>query len=409
MNEIAPIQEGKQISREDLFRKDMDRMVPQFADALPEHIKPERFKRVVMTAVLSDPDILRADRKSLLEASIRAAQDGLLPDKREGAFVVFNTNTGTREDPNWVKQVQWMPMIGGIVKKMHQSGDVAMVTAKVVYENDEYEMWVDDEGEHVRHRPAENPNHDVVRQVFAMVKTKEGAVYVEPLTPRDIEKIRSVSRSKDKGPWVQWWEEMAKKSAIRRLAKRLHLSPEIHDLIQRDNVFYDISQAPDPRPTVAQRLAAAQSNEHGDEGFDADYVMNETGDFSGETIDSEEQESEAAPSSVDASETPANQPPAGEEGGDRPTSPSAHLMEFAGLCYRIAADDEFPTDLDTFMDAVNAFGFREKSPDEFPKAETIVKAYRAVINEKTSLESAAEYLAEMLGCEISHFDKTELA
>ncbi|GAB4351367.1 MAG: hypothetical protein Kow0026_08390 [Oricola sp.] len=403
MNEIAPIQEGRQISREDLFRKDMERMLPQFEAALPEHIKPERYQRVVLTAVLSDPALLRADRKSLLEASMRAAQDGLLPDKREGAFVVFNTKV----HGEWVPLVQWMPMIGGIIKKMHQSGDVAMVTAKVVYENDDYEMWVDDEGEHVRYRPAENPNHDVVRQVFAMVKTKEGAVYVEALTPRDIEKIRNVSRSKDKGPWKDWWEEMAKKSAIRRLAKRLHLSPEIHELIQRDNVFYDISQAPEPRPTISQRLASARRDSDAGEGFDPDYVMDETGEFAGKTIENEDQNSEAVPSTVDASEAPANQPPAGEEGGDRPTPPSTHLMEFAGLCYRIVADQEFPTDLDTFMDAVNAFGFKEKSPEEFDKAEVIVKAFRAVINDKTSLESAAEFIAEMLGASVDDFEKKD--
>ncbi|QAZ45908.1 hypothetical protein C1M53_26345 [Mesorhizobium sp. Pch-S] len=263
-------------------------MADQFVAALPEHIKPERFQRIVLTAVLSDPALLKADRKSLLESAMRAAQDGLMPDKREGAFVVFNTKIGKddRGKDVYGNAVQWMPMIGGIIKKMHQSGEIAMVTAKVVYGGDIFRAWVDDDGEHVNYEQAEHPDFETIRQVFALAKTKDGAVYVETLTPRDIEKIRSVSRSKDKGPWATWWEEMAKKSAIRRLAKRLPLSADMHDLIQRDNDLYDLSQAPDPRPSLQQRLQVAKLAAPGPsddvEGFDAAHVTRETAALTGE-------------------------------------------------------------------------------------------------------------------------------
>lgn len=287
MNAIAKIEEGRALTPSQQFRSELDKMVDQFAVALPSHIKPERFQRVVMTAVLSDPAVLNADRKSLMEAAIRAAQDGLLPDKREGAFVVFG------------KIVQWMPMIGGIIKKIHQSDEIAMLTAKVVYGGDTFRSWVDDEGEHVAYEQAEHPDYDTIRQVFALAKTKDGAVYVETLTPRDIDKIRNVSRSKDKGPWVQWWEEMAKKSAIRRLAKRLPLSSELHDLMQRDNDLYDLSQAPDPRPAFQERFAAAAkaapalTDER--EGFDASFVARETQALSEGSDDIEEQDPGSAP------------------------------------------------------------------------------------------------------------------
>ncbi len=280
MNQVANIDGDRQVSLQKQFRDDLTRMADQFVTALPEHIKPERFQRIVMTAVLGDAQLLKADRKTLLEAAMRAAQDGLLPDKREGAFVVFNTKLGKddRGKDIYGNAVQWMPMIQGIIKKLHQSGDIAMLTAKVVYGGDTFRAWVDDAGEHVNYEQAEHPDYDIIRQVFAMAKTKDGAVYVETLTTRDIEKIRSVSRSKDRGPWVQWWEEMAKKSAIRRLAKRLPISAEIHDLIQRDNDLYDLSRAPDPQPTLRDRLAAARQQgviEH-HEGFDQSFVTRET-------------------------------------------------------------------------------------------------------------------------------------
>lgn len=301
MNQITKIEGERQVSPQEKVREQLTKMADQFVAALPDHIKPERFQRIVLTAVLGDPQLLRADRKSLLEAAMRAAQDGLLPDKREGAFVVFNTKTKVNGKDQWISAVQWMPMIGGIIKKMHQSGEIAMITAKVVYGGDIFRAWVDDDGEHVSYEQAEHPDYDTIRQVFALAKTKDGAVYVETLTPRDIDKIRSVSRSKDSGPWVKWWEEMAKKSAIRRLAKRLPLSSEIHDLMQRDNDLYDLSRAPDPQPSLRDRLTANQSQnviEH-QEGFDPDFTARETENLSAATETDTEQNSSALPPPAD--------------------------------------------------------------------------------------------------------------
>lgn len=320
MNQVATIEAGRDVSPQQRFRDELTRMGDQFVAALPEHIKPERFQRIVLTAVLGDPMLLRADRKTLLEAAMRAAQDGLMPDKREGAFVVFNTKIGKDEHGKdiWGNAVQWMPMIGGIIKKMHQSGEIAMVTAKVVYGGDIFRAWVDDDGEHVNYEQAEHPDFDTIRQVFALAKTKEGAVYVETLTPRDIEKIRSVSRSKDKGPWATWWEEMAKKSAIRRLAKRLPLSADMHDLIQRDNDMYDLSQAPEPRPSLQQRLQvaklAAPVAAGGDEGFDPSFVARETSEPSSEAaIDPE---TPSIPEDVAAEFTPSETGSAANQSAD---------------------------------------------------------------------------------------------
>jgi recombination protein RecT len=281
MNQVVKMEE-RQLSPSQQFRVELEKMGDQFAAALPSHIKPEKFQRVVMTAVISDPEILRADRKSLMESAIRAAQDGLLPDKREGAFVVFNTKVKDENGKDkWIKAVQWMPMVGGIIKRIHQSGDIKMLTARVVYGGDHFRTWIDDTGEHVEYEPAEDQDTDVVRRVFAMATTVDGAVYVEPLSVKDVEKIRAVSRGKERGPWADWWEEMAKKSAIRRLAKRLPLSVDMHDLIQRDNGFFDLERQPEPKqPSVMQRLQAAReaSQEAADEqeGFSRDFVQTET-------------------------------------------------------------------------------------------------------------------------------------
>lgn len=232
-----------------VIRMQLDRMDGEFQSALPAHIPVERFKRVAMTAIQNNPDLLNADRRSLFNSAMRAAQDGLLPDGREGAIVVYRGKTG--------QIAQWMPMVQGILKKVRNSGEIATIVARVVYEGDIFRYWVDEDGEHILYEPSDTSDTNIVRRVFAMAKTKEGELYIEPMTPEEIEKVRQSSRAKDNGPWRDWWEEMAKKTAIRRLAKRLPMSTDLDDLIRRDDDLYDMRGASDAevKPAVKQTTA----------------------------------------------------------------------------------------------------------------------------------------------------------
>jgi recombination protein RecT len=230
------------------FRASFMRMESQFELALPPHMPPDRFMRVVLTAVNGNPDLLKADRASLFEAAMKAAQDGLLPDGREGALVIYNTKLpkvdGERDV--WIKKVQWMPMIAGILKRVRNSGQLKTIVARVVYAGDKYRCWIDDDGEHVEFEAAEDHDTNIVRRIFAMAKLKDDSVEVEELFPADVEKMREASKSKGGPAWANWWSEMAKKGALRRLSKRLPISADLDDLIRRDDELYDFSSGKAP-------------------------------------------------------------------------------------------------------------------------------------------------------------------
>ncbi len=236
----APVQTKDLVTA---FKSQISNSEREFKAALPAHIPVERFTRVVTTAVTSNADLLQADRRSLFEAATKAAQDGLLPDGREGALVIYNTKIKEGGKDFWIKKVQWMPMIAGILKKVRNSGELSSIVARVVYAGDKFRNWIDDSGEHIEYEAGDDQDQEMVRKVFAMAKLKDGSIEVEVLSPKDVEKIRAASKSKDKGPWVDWWEEMAKKSAIRRLAKRLPMSTDLDDLIRRDDALYDFDGA----------------------------------------------------------------------------------------------------------------------------------------------------------------------
>lgn len=243
-----------------LFRQQLEQRLDTYGESLPPQITVGHFKGVIMRAVMADPALLGADRVSLFESALAAANDGLLPDKREGAFVIYRSKVreGKKSDGKeiWIDKVQWMPMIRGIFTKLYNTGQVRTAKVAIVYGGDHFRAWTDDAGDHIEYEEADKQDRNTVRTAFAHVVMKDGGVFVETMKPADIEKIRSKSKAKDSGPWVDWWEEMAKKSVFRRLAKRLPMSREIMPLIERDNVLYNL----DPQKQIEHRPVKSLSS-----------------------------------------------------------------------------------------------------------------------------------------------------
>lgn len=245
------------------LRQQIEQRLDTFAEALPSHITPEQFKATLVRAAMGDPNLLIADRVSFFEAALAAAIDGLMPDKKEGAMVVYNTKIKDNGKEIWVKKVQWMPMIRGIFTKVYNTGLVKSATVGIVYGGDQFRAWTDDDGEHLFHEEADVQDRQVIRRIYAQVVMKSGGCFVDTMRSTDIEKVRQSSKNKDSGPWTDWWEEMAFKTVFRHLSKRLPFSREITPLLERDNFLYDLAaQARDVSPGaqrprgIANRLDA---------------------------------------------------------------------------------------------------------------------------------------------------------
>lgn len=216
-----------------VIRQSVLRMQPEFRNALPSHIPVERFVRTVMTSIQSNPDLVRADKASLFSSATKCAQDGLLPDGREAAFVVFSTKD--KASGEWIKKVQYIPMVQGIMKKARNSGDINSIVAHVVRKNDDFSYDVaSDKVPH--HKPDWFGERGDVVGAYAIIHLKEGDPIVEIMSKNDIEAIRSRSKSKDSGPWVTDWEEMARKTVIKRACKYAPSSTdkELSGVIERD-------------------------------------------------------------------------------------------------------------------------------------------------------------------------------
>jgi recombination protein RecT len=223
----------------------LTKMAPEFKAALPPHVPVEKFVRVTLTAVQTNPQLLEADRRTLFAAATKAAQMGLLPDGREGAIVTFKG------------QAQWMPMTAGIMKLVRNSGEISTWSVQAVYENDEFQFALGDD-EHITHRPT-LANRGKLIAVYSIVTMKDGEKSREVMSVEDVEAIRKRSRSSGAGPWVTDFAEMAKKTVVRRHSKRLPLSTDLDGVVHEDDDLFMPPEAEQPAQAAeASEQPAAQ-------------------------------------------------------------------------------------------------------------------------------------------------------
>lgn len=218
----------------------------EYAAALPPQIPSARFVRVAQTAIRTTPKLLDCERNSLYGAIQKCAQDGLLPDGRESAIIPYGTTA------------RYMPMIQGICKKARNSGEIKSLGAQVVYKNDEYDHWIDEQGEHFKHRPARADRGEPIL-TYAFAQTKDGGIYFEEIDGAQMAAIEKMSKAND-SPWKGPFKtEMMRKSALRRLLKhRVPSSSDLDDMIREDDDIYTSPEKPAaPMAGTSSRLRTA--------------------------------------------------------------------------------------------------------------------------------------------------------
>lgn len=201
---------------------------PAIAGALVRHITPERLMRVTMTAIQRNPDLLDCDRMSLLGSVMTCAQLGLEPGPLGHAYLIpFNDkNSGKR-------LVQFIPGYRGLIDLARRSGAVDSIAAYAVYEHDEFDYALGD-SPFVGHKPALGERGKMVA-VYAVARLKDCAVpQVDVMSKADVDAIRRRSKAADNGPWVTDYDEMARKTVVRRLFKYLPVSVELSRAISHD-------------------------------------------------------------------------------------------------------------------------------------------------------------------------------
>lgn len=216
------------------LKRKLEMHKPEFRPLLGTDDNVDKFVRVVLNAVMSTPDLIEADFRTLILACMKAAQDGLMPDGREAVLNIYSTKVTKSGREEWVKAVQYLPMVGGMIKKLYESGEVIYVDAAAVYANDKFLFRRGDDPK-LEHEPTMADDAGIIVAAYVVIKLKSGEVKREVMPRRDIEAVRGASKSGSKGPWATWYDQQAIKSVIKRAYKQLPKTDALERLIGNDN------------------------------------------------------------------------------------------------------------------------------------------------------------------------------
>jgi len=226
------------INKANTIRAYLEGQKKQLALAVPKHLPVDRLLRVAMTSIQQTPKLLECTPVSLLRCVMTCAQLGLEPDQFLGqAYLVPFWNSKKSQ-----MEAQLIPGYRGYISLARRSGEVQSVSSQVAYTNDHFllEYGIN---EKLEHRPVEG-DRGKPRGAYVIFKYKDGGYSFDYMSAGDIEKIRARSKAGDSGPWVTDWDEMAKKTVIKRHSKLAPLSVEFQKAVAlEDRAYSGESQA----------------------------------------------------------------------------------------------------------------------------------------------------------------------
>lgn len=208
-------------------------MEGQIAKALPSVLTPERFTRMVLTALSTNPKLRECTPQSFLGAMMQAAQLGVEPNTPLGqAYLIPYKNKG-------ILECQFQLGYKGLLDLAYRSGEVTIIQAHEVYENDvfEYELGLEPK---LRHVPTTGEK-GAVTHYYAMFKTKSGGYGFHVMSRAEVDTFaRKYSQAYKKGygtPWTTNFDEMAKKTVLKACLKYAPIKTEFTRALSTDETI----------------------------------------------------------------------------------------------------------------------------------------------------------------------------
>lgn len=227
--------------------------------AMKDQIQPllktdtDKFLQIACNFLTANQKLLECSSVSILSSIMKAAQCGLFIDGQEASLVPFSGSA------------TMMTGYKGILKMVRNSGELASINAGVVYEKDEFEYYVDEKGEHIKHKPSFVKDRGLPTQTYCIARTKGSKEpYIEVMSEEEISACKNSSNAVKKGydtPWKGVFaDEMRKKTVIRRISKRLPMSTDMNIAISSDDEIFStlptVDENTDQAPVAAAPVTA---------------------------------------------------------------------------------------------------------------------------------------------------------
>lgn len=216
-------------------------MQGEFGRALPEQVGVDRFVRIAITVVRTNPNLAKCESMSVIAALMQSAQLGLEPNTPLGqAYLIPSKNKRVingRE--TYVDEVRFEIGYKGLIDLALRTKEYKAIYAHEVYANDEfgYSYGLNKD---LRHVPADDPQGEPIKY-YAVYHLKNGGYDFVVWSKERIERhARKYSQSVKKdvySPWKSDYDSMAKKTVLKEVLKYAPKSTEFAKQLSMDETI----------------------------------------------------------------------------------------------------------------------------------------------------------------------------
>ena len=233
---IAKTQGTKAVSKKQpqTIKDYINAMSGEIAKALPQVMTPERFTRIALSAVSNTPKLGSCTPQSFLGAMMNAAQLGLEPNTPLGqAYLIPFENR-----KKGITECQFQIGYKGLLDLVYRNEMVQTVQAQVVYENDELRYVLGLNGE-LTHIPRLRDRGKPIA-FYALFKLDNGGYGFEVMSKEEMDEFAtkySKGISSAYSPWKTNYEDMAKKTVIKKVLKYAPLKTDFQRALSNDETI----------------------------------------------------------------------------------------------------------------------------------------------------------------------------
>lgn len=243
---LAQTEKGLKMTNRQAFEAMLTKQMESISQVAARHISASRLIATAVGAAMRNPLLFKCEAVTVVRCLLQAAEIGLEVGALNEAYLVPFRNSKRN-----CYECQLMIDYRGYLKLCWQSGQIASIDASVVYHEDAFlykkgtnveidfqpnidvdlpdRFWPDDQDPSVPNRWSH------VRCVYAAAKMVSGGTVGIVLTRSQVERYRARSKAKDSNFWVNDWEPMAVKTALKRLQNFLPKSAQVAKAVAVDN------------------------------------------------------------------------------------------------------------------------------------------------------------------------------
>ncbi|MDX1489182.1 MAG: recombinase RecT, partial [Acidiferrobacterales bacterium] len=223
--------------RQPSLQTQLEAATPAFAR---KYMSPDRIVRLAITEFRRTPGLARCTPQSVLSCLFQATQLGLSVDSNLQLAHLVPYRRKDKDSGRFYWECNFIPGYKGLMALSRRTGEVNDLYPEVVREGDVFTVSRGTSPDLKHEQKVEVPKFDsegnlIVEErqavaYYAVAFMKNGSKPFQWMSLVEIEKIRQISKAKN-GPWINFYDSMAKKTVIRQLCKWLPSTVELDTAI----------------------------------------------------------------------------------------------------------------------------------------------------------------------------------